>query len=154
MAGKEGIFIILDIGRTMSSNFSNTELTRLDFAKESVHHLIRQKLLFSAKRDNIGIILAGASLNDSDDYPYIDLYQELQCPSIEMIHRLDDISATQGKQRADIISCLNMAIDEFVVKYKKLKWNKKIFLIMITQQNNNFCLGNCSPKQIINFNQY
>lgn len=129
MAGKEGIFIILDIGRTMSSNFSNTELTRLDFAKESVHHLIRQKLLFSAKRDNIGIILAGASLNDSDDYPYIDLYQELQCPSIEMIHRLDDISATQGKQRADIISCLNMAIDEFVVKYKKLKWNKKIFLI-------------------------
>lgn len=23
---------------------------------------------------------------------------------------------------------------------------------MITQQNNNFCLGNCSPKQIINFN--
>ena len=30
MAGKEGVFLILNIGKSMSKQYSNTEMTRLD----------------------------------------------------------------------------------------------------------------------------
>lgn len=44
MAGKEGIFIILDLGKSMGLPYNDT-LTRLEFAKESIQHLIRQKVI-------------------------------------------------------------------------------------------------------------
>lgn len=44
MAGKEGIFIILDISKSMGLPYNDT-MTRLDFAKESIQHLLRQKVI-------------------------------------------------------------------------------------------------------------
>ena len=127
MAGKEGIFIILDIGKSMSNKYSDTEMTRLDFGKESIRQLIRQKLLFSAKKDQIGIILVGSD-SESNEADNIKILQDLSNPNIQDIHNLNNIK-TSDEDKGDIFESIDIAIDTFIETYKKLKWVKKIFLI-------------------------
>ena len=43
MAGKEGIFVILDVGKSMKKKYLDTEETRLNFGIESIKQLINQK---------------------------------------------------------------------------------------------------------------
>ena len=46
MAGKEGVFLILDVGKSMSKQYSDTEMTRLDFGIESIRQLIIRSIIF------------------------------------------------------------------------------------------------------------
>ena len=126
MAGKEGIFVILDVGKSMKKKYLDTDQTRLNFGIESIRQLIRQKLLFNIKRDQIGIILMG---RDGEEAENLNIYSELDFPSIELIDQLNSIEAEDEEDNGDIFLSLDFAIDEFIAKYKKLKWAKKIFLI-------------------------
>ena len=127
MAGKEGVFLILDVGKSMSKQYSDTEMTRLDFGIESIRQLIRQKLLFSAKKDQIGIILVGSD-SETNDAEYIEIVHNLSNPIIQDIHNLKNIK-TSNEDKGDIFESIDIAIDVFIETYKKLKWVKKIFLI-------------------------
>lgn len=129
MAGKEGTFIILDVGSTMGEKYLNTDMTRLDFGKESIHHLIRQKLLFTAKRDQIGIILKGYPSDEDDHVDGVHIFRTLDYPSIESLNDLNEIQVNEDKSDCDLFDSLDEAISNFIVTYKKLKWQKKIFLI-------------------------
>ena len=126
MAGKEGIFIILDTGKSMSTKYQDTEETRLNFGIESIRQLIRQKLLFNVKRDQIGIILMGGKGEDGEN---LTIHTELDFPSIELLNKLKEIETDKNDDKGDIFYSLDFAIDKFIEKYKKLKWAKKIFLI-------------------------
>ena len=126
MAGKEGIFVILDVGKSMKKKYLDTNETRLNFGIESIRQLIRQKLLFNIKRDQIGIILMGG---DGEEAENINIYSELDFPSIDLLNQLNSIVAENNEDNGDIFLSIDFAIDEFIAKYKKLKWEKKIFLI-------------------------
>ena len=126
MAGKEGIFVILDVGKSMKKKYLDTDETRLNFGIESIRQLIRQKLLFNVKRDQIGIILMGREGEEAEN---INIYSELDFPSIDLLEQLNSIEAEDGEDNGDIFLSIDFAIDEFIAKYKKLKWAKKIFLI-------------------------
>ena len=126
MAGKEGIFVILDVGKSMKKNYLDTQETRLNFGIESIRQLINQKLLFNVKRDQIGIILMGREGEEAEN---INIYSELDFPSIDLLHQLNSIEAEDEEDNGDIFLSIDFAIDEFIAKYKKLKWGKKIFLI-------------------------
>ena len=126
MAGKEGIFVILDVGKSMKIKYQNTEETRLNFGIESIRQLIRTKLLFNVKRDQIGIILMGREGEEADN---INIHSELDFPNIEMLDHLNNIEAEDDADVGDIFLCIDFAIDEFIAKYGKKKYEKKIFLI-------------------------
>ena len=126
MAGKEGIFVILDVGKSMKKKYLDTNETRLNFGIESIRQLIRQKLLFNIKRDQIGIILMGGEGEEAEN---INIYSELDFPSIDLLNQLNSIVAENNEDNGDIFLSIDFAIDEFIAKYKKLKWEKKIFLI-------------------------
>ena len=126
MAGKEGIFVILDVGKSMKKKYLDTQETRLNFGIESIRQLINQKLLFNVKRDQIGIILMGREGEEAEN---INIYSELDFPSIDLLHQLNSIEAEDEEDNGDIFLSIDFAIDEFIAKYKKLKWGKKIFLI-------------------------
>ena len=126
MAGKEGIFVILDVGSSMKKQYLDTNQTRLSFGIESIRQLIRQKLLFNVKRDQIGIILMGREGEEAEN---LNIYSELDFPSIDLLNRLNAIEAEDDEDNGDIFLSIDFAIDEFIAKYKKLKWAKKIFLI-------------------------
>ena len=126
MAGKEGIFAILDVGKSMKKKYLDTEETRLNFGIESIRQLIQQKLIFNVKRDQIGIILMGREGEEAEN---INIYSELDFPSINLLNQLSGIEAEDDEDNGDIFLTLDFAIDEFIAKYKKLKWVKKIFLI-------------------------
>ena len=128
MAGKEGIFVILDVGKSMKEKYQDTEETRLNFGIESIRQLIRSKLLFNVKRDQIGIILMGKD-GDENEAENVNIHTELDFPSIELLDRLNTIEAEDEEDKGDIFFTLDFAIDEFVAKYGKKKWEKKIFLI-------------------------
>ena len=126
MAGKEGIFVILDVGKSMKTKYQDTEETRLNFGIESIRQLIRTKLLFNVKRDQIGIILMGKEGEEADN---INIHTELDFPSLEMLDHLNSIEPVDDDDSGDIFLCLDFAIDEFIAKYGKKKYDKKIFLI-------------------------
>ena len=125
MAGKEGIFVILDVGKSMKKKYQDTEETRLNFGIESIRQLIRTKLLFNVKRDQIGIILMGKQGEEDN----INIYTDLDFPNLEMLDHLNSIEAEDEDDNGDIFSCLDFALDEFIAKYGKKKYEKKIFLI-------------------------
>ena len=126
MAGKEGIFVILDVGKSMKKKFLDTDKTRLNFGIESIKQLINQKLVFNVKRDEIGIILMGREGEEAEN---INIYSQLDTPSKDLINQLNAIEPENDEDNGDIFLTLDFAIDEFIAKYKKLKWAKKIFLI-------------------------
>ena len=126
MAGKEGIFVILDVGKSMKTKYQDTEETRLNFGIESIRQLIRTKLLFNVKRDQIGIILMGREGEEAEN---INIHSQLDFPNIEMLEQLNSIEAEDDADNGDIFLCLDFAIDEFIEKYGKKKFAKKIFLI-------------------------
>ena len=126
MAGKEGIFVILDVGKSMKEKYQDTEETRLNFGIESIRQLIRTKLLFNVKRDQIGIILVG---REGDEAENISIHSELDFPNIEMLDQLNSIEAEDDEDKGDIFLAIDFAIDEFIAKYGKKKYEKKIFLI-------------------------
>ena len=126
MAGKEGIFVILDVGSSIKKQYLDTNQTRLSFGIESIRQLIRQKLLFNVKRDQIGIILMGREGEEAEN---LNIYSELDFPSIDLLNRLNSIETEEDEDNGDIFLSIDFAIDEFIAKYKKLKWAKKIFLI-------------------------
>ena len=129
MAGKEGTIIILDCNKSMADKYLNTDMTKLDFGKESIHHLIRQKLLFTAKKDQVGIILKGCQPDEEEEREGIHIFKELDFPSINLLNELNDITVSDNNQDCDIFDSIDVAIDTFIDTYKKLKWAKKIFLI-------------------------
>ena len=135
MAGKEGIFVILDVGKSMKTKYQDTEETRLNFGIESIRQLIRTKLLFNVKRDQIGIILMGREGEEADN---INIHSELDFPNIEMLDHLNSIEPEDEDDKGDIFRCLDFAIDEFIAKYGKKKWEKKIFLITDGEALSNF----------------
>ena len=92
---------------------------------ESIRQLIRTKLLFNVKRDQIGIILMGKQGEEDN----INIYTDLDFPNLEMLDRLNSIEAEDEDDNGDIFSCLDFALDEFIAKYGKKKYEKKIFLI-------------------------
>ena len=126
MAGKEGIFVILDVGKSMNIKYQDTEETRLNFGIESIRQLIRTKLLFNVKRDQIGILLMG---RDGEEAENINMHSILDFPNIEMLEKLNEIEAEEDADNGDIFLCIDFAIDEFIAKYGKKKYEKKIFLI-------------------------
>ena len=126
MAGKEGTFVILDVGKSMKKKYLDTNETRLNFGIESIRQLIRQKLLFNTKKDQIGIILMGKEGEQAEN---LNIHSELDFPSIDLLNILNTIEAEDSEDNGDIFLSIDFAIDEFIAKYKKLKWNKKIFLI-------------------------
>ena len=110
MAGKEGIFVILDVGKSMNIKYQDTEETRLNFGIESIRQLIRTKLLFNVKRDQIGIILMG---REGDEAENINIHSDLDFPNIEMLEKLNEIEAESEEDNGDIFLCIDFAIDEF-----------------------------------------
>ena len=117
--------MILDVGKSMKKKYQDTEETRLNFGIESIRQLIRTKLLFNVKRDQIGIILMGKEGEEDN----INIYTDLDFPNLEMLDRLNSIEAEDEDDNGDIFSCLDFALDEFIAKYGKKKYEKKIFLI-------------------------
>lgn len=126
MAGKESTFIILSTGNSMAKKYQDSNLSRLDFGKDSIRQLLRQKLIFSVKRDEIGIIL---TTNEGDENEEAGNYfLPLTNYSPELLEQIENINCDK-ENFGDIFQCIESAIEKFQKKYKKLKWNKKIFLI-------------------------
>ena len=138
MAGKEGIFVILDVGKSMKSKYQDTEETRLNFGIESIRQLIRGKLLFNVKRDQIGIILMGREGEEAEN---INVFSDLDFPNLDMLEHLNSIEAEDEDDKGDIFLCLDFAIDEFIAKYGKKKYEKKIFLITDGEALSKFSKG-------------
>ena len=118
MSQKESTLIILSNGNSMLKKYQDSSLSRLDFGKDSIRQLLRQKLIFSVKRDEIGVILT----NENED-----CFLPLTNYSPELLEQIENINCEENS--GDIFLCVENAIEIFQKKYKKLKWNKKIFLI-------------------------
>lgn len=85
---KAACVIVVDVSKSMNIPGPDGR-TGIERAKETLHSLIEQKLLFS-KKDELGIVLVGTKgtenlMNEEEGgYDNITVYNELQIPDIEM----------------------------------------------------------------------
>ena len=66
---------------------------------------------------------------EGEEADNINIHTELDFPSLEMLDHLNSIEPVDDDDNGDIFLCLDFAIDEFIAKYGKKKYDKKIFLI-------------------------
>ena len=123
---KEAVIIIIDITESMKLN--------LDATKKAISSLIQQKLLY-CKRDEIGIILLGTSIDsnplnskDKECYKYISVVSDIKPPKMEIFNLINNEINCENVKYADSFDAIIVAIHLLDDRCKKLKWDKKIFL--------------------------
>jgi ATP-dependent DNA helicase 2 subunit 2 len=84
--------------------------------------------LFNQK-DELGIILCGTEENDNHlDFENISMLRTLDPPSLSLFNDLDKL-VTSEETAGDLFDSIELAIDFFIKKYGKRKWNKRIFIL-------------------------
>lgn len=94
--------------------------------------MIQQKLLFT-KSDELAIILVGThgtanNLNDADpdNYQHVTVLHTLAKPNLNFLELIDTIDIESA---GDIIDGLLVGMELIVNRVKKLKFDKRIFLV-------------------------
>lgn len=82
MAGKEAIFIVLDVGYSMNEPYSgDPKKTRLQVCVDCIKLMLMQKL-FNAKTHEIGLIVFGSHEAEDGNTIYI---QEVSKPNMDFV---------------------------------------------------------------------
>ena len=123
---KDAVIIILDVGSTMNEKIQNSELTRLQFAKNTTNEIIRQRLLFNNKQDRLTVVLMG---DDEVDEPNISTKIEMDMATLNMIKLVNEINSSVCNPSKDIFKAIDYAMDILDEKIGNKKFNKKIFLV-------------------------
>lgn len=89
--------MILNVGNSMETKLENSTSTRIEFAKESIQHLLRQKVLFNAK-DHFGIILLGTDTSQNSNRDNISVIRSLSPAEIETFDLLKKIKTHDGNK--------------------------------------------------------
>jgi len=108
-------------------------LTGLDIAKKSLRLMMQQKLLHP-KQDEMGLVLCGTQDTSNDlnselgeGYENISVRRAIAKPDLDMLEDVDNIVSEPAE--GDVISALLVAMGMVKDRVKKLKFQKRIFLI-------------------------
>lgn len=54
----------------------------------------------------------------------ISIFKPLDFPTLSLFKEVDKLNTVNAE--GDLLDSIELALNEFIVKYKKLKWNKKV----------------------------
>ena len=134
MADKEATIFILDLGSTMAQSHSGRSESDLDWSMRYVWDKITDIVAASRKTLYVGVIGLRTDetenkLSSSDGYENISVIQAMASTSMTGLRELQDKIKPSQTCSGDAISAIVVAVDMMETFTKKLKYNRKIFLI-------------------------
>ncbi|KAM5358800.1 hypothetical protein ACJZ2D_014975 [Fusarium nematophilum] len=134
MAEKEATIFILDLGSTMAQTHGDRSESDLDWSMQYVWDKITDIVAASRKTLCVGVVglrtdETNNKLQDDDGYENISVLQELGPMSMSSLRDLQLAIKPSNTWSGDAISAIVVAVDMMDTFTKKLKWNRRIFLV-------------------------
>ncbi|KAF5229383.1 hypothetical protein FAUST_10453 [Fusarium austroamericanum] len=134
MAEKEATIFILDLGSTMAQTHSGRSQSDLDWSLQYVWDKITDIVAANRKTLCVGVLGLRTDdtynkLQDDDGYENITVLQEMGPMTMSSLRDLQSAVKPSNTWAGDAVSAIVVAIDMMDTFTKKLKWNRKIFLI-------------------------
>ncbi|KAM0346458.1 hypothetical protein ACHAPU_005523 [Fusarium lateritium] len=134
MAEKEATIFILDLGSTMAQTHSGRSQSDLDWSLQYVWDKITDIVAANRKTLCVGVVglrtdETDNKLQEDDGYENLAVLQELGPMTMSSLRNLQSLVKPSNTWSGDAVSAIVLAIDMIDTFTKKLKWNRKIFLI-------------------------
>ncbi|KAM0273442.1 hypothetical protein ACHAPA_001595 [Fusarium lateritium] len=134
MAEKEATIFVLDLGSTMAQTHSGRSESDLEWSMQYVWDKITDIVAANRKTLCVGVLglrtdETDNKLQDDDGYENIAVLQELGPMTMASLRNLQSLVKPSNTWSGDAVSAIVLAIDMIDTFTKKLKWNRKIFLV-------------------------
>jgi ATP-dependent DNA helicase 2 subunit 2 len=134
MAEKEATVFILDLGSTMAQTQSGRSESDLEYSMQYVWDKIIDIVAANRKTLCVGVLglrtdETDNKLQDDDGYENIAVLQELGPMTMSSLRNLQSLVKPSNTWSGDAVSAIVLAVDMIDTFTKKLKWNRKIFLV-------------------------
>ncbi|KAF9116447.1 ATP-dependent DNA helicase II subunit 2 [Mortierella sp. AM989] len=137
MASKEATIYILDVGPTMKTKREGSQVSRHEETKKVLLKLLANKVHMSRKTVYVSVILVGSDITNNDlasvdengaDYQFVDVLQPLGVATVDLMKGVQD-DVKLGETMGDCMDGLIVALDMMTKFCKKLKYEKKIYIL-------------------------
>ncbi|KAI1311554.1 ATP-dependent DNA helicase II subunit 2 [Mortierella claussenii] len=137
MASKEATIYILDVGPTMRAKREGQQVSRHEETKRVLLKLLANKVHMNRKTVYVSVILVGSNITNNDlatvdengaDYQFVDVLQPLGVATLGLMQGVQD-DVKLGDTMGDCMDGLIVALDMMTKFCKKLKYEKKIYIL-------------------------
>ncbi|KAF9433138.1 ATP-dependent DNA helicase II subunit 2 [Entomortierella beljakovae] len=137
MASKEATIYILDVGPTMKTKREGQSMSRHEETKDVLLKLLANKVHMNRKTVYVSVILVGSDITNNDlasvdengaDYQFVDVLQPLGVARLDLMKGIQD-DVKLGETMGDYMDGLIVALDMMTKFCKKLKYEKKIYIL-------------------------
>ncbi|KAF9361439.1 ATP-dependent DNA helicase II subunit 2 [Mortierella sp. AD094] len=137
MASKEATIYILDVGPTMKTKREGSQVPRHEETKKVLLKLLANKVHMSRKTVYVSVVLVGSDITNNDlasvdengaDYQFVDVLQPLGVASLDLMKGVQN-DVKLGETMGDCMDGLIVALDMMSKFCKKLKYEKKIYIL-------------------------
>ncbi|KAF9917084.1 ATP-dependent DNA helicase II subunit 2 [Lobosporangium transversale] len=133
----EATIYILDVGPTMKAKREGVKVSRYEETKQVLLKLLANKVHMNRKTVYVSVILVGSNVTNNDlasedengaDYQNVEVLRPLEMASLDVMKSVQN-DAKLGETMADCMDGLIVAMDMMVKFCKKLKYEKKIYIL-------------------------
>ncbi|KAF9160674.1 ATP-dependent DNA helicase II subunit 2 [Mortierella sp. AD011] len=137
MANKEATIYILDVGPTMKTKREGSQVSRHEETKKVLLKLLANKVHMNRKTVYVSVVLVGSDITNNDlasvdengaDYQFVDVLQPLGVASLDLMKGVQN-DVKLGETMGDCMDGLIVALDMMSKFCKKLKYEKKIYIL-------------------------
>ncbi|KAI8605465.1 SPOC like C-terminal domain-containing protein [Dissophora ornata] len=137
MASKEATIYILDVGPTMKAKREGSSMSRHEETKQVLLKLLGNKVHMNRKTVYVSVILVGSDITNNDlatvdengaDYQFVDVLQPLGVATLDLMRGVQG-DVKLGETMGDCMDGLIVALDMMTKFCKKLKYEKKIYIL-------------------------
>ncbi|KAF8944812.1 ATP-dependent DNA helicase II subunit 2 [Haplosporangium gracile] len=137
MASKEATIYILDVGPSLKTKREGSDVSRFEETKKVLLKLLANKVHMNRKTVYVSVILVGSDVtnndlatkdDDGEEYQHVDILQPLGVATLELMKGVQN-DVELGEHAADCMDALIVALDMITKFCKKLKYEKKIYIL-------------------------
>ncbi|KAF9276786.1 X-ray repair cross-complementing protein 5 [Mortierella alpina] len=137
MASKEATIYILDVGPTLKAKREGSSISRHEETKQVLLALLANKVHMNRKTVYVSVVLVGSKNTNNDlatldengaDYQFVDVLQPLGIATLDLMKGVQD-DVELGETMGDCMDGLIVSLDMMTKFCKKLKYQKKIYII-------------------------
>ncbi|KAG0239695.1 SPOC like C-terminal domain-containing protein [Mortierella sp. GBAus27b] len=137
MSSKEATIYVLDVGPTMKTKREGSTTSRHEETKSVLLKLLANKVHMNRKTVYVSVILVGSNITNNDlasvdengaDYQFVDVLQPLGIATLDLMKGVQN-DVKLGETIGDCMDGLIVALDMMTKFCKKLKYEKKIFIL-------------------------
>ncbi|KAF9911035.1 ATP-dependent DNA helicase II subunit 2 [Linnemannia zychae] len=137
MASKEATIYILDVGPSLKTKREGSDVSRLEETKRVLLKLLANKVHMNRKTVYVSVILVGSDVTNNDlatsdddgaEYQHVDVLQPLGVATLDLMKGVQN-DVELGETAGDCMDGLIVALDMMTKFCKKLKYEKKVFIL-------------------------